>query len=558
MTGRMVPVLELRLPERKKPAHTSFNTNPEAVRTWVDDLPLLNTGHTRQLLNGALDEINSLDIPAENRHAVLELLSVSVMCVIDALKKNFLDKPLPLHGPNLTAAIQALEICNRMATGYRILADDLGTNIDQEAPLAVAIHRALRHLSELLLIHYQIYIQYPDGLWKSIHALYALAEECGIAMLPVSDPASPASEASTIATLYKQILLLSLASPYRMRQKEIRYVYNALFDWARFCRLVPAANARASGLFMLNLQSDTPPVYRALTGDRTTDKYTRILDTTAATGQLHDVLSADNVPESNHTGIGDTATLHQLLLSWGAMPKRKYPRHHHPASIRLVSGINAIHSLIAGPDGYGHGDDEAIMDHHYLPDPTFDSTTSFFTRADEADNLLRGAYAVDTIPGSRIESWNVTDMSAGGYCLLWDNAVASNARVGELVAIGQPEAAPELCWQLGVIRWMKFTAERGLELGIQLLAPAGEAIWMFACGDDFRLDPRAGKRMQGILLPEIRVLGQQASLLLPSLPFHAGCKSILEKNGQRENIILTRQLENTGTFAQYHFTPAGR
>ena len=80
---------------------------------------------------------------------------------------------------------------------------------------------------------------------------------------------------------------------------------------------------------------------------------------------------------------------------------------------------------------------------------------------------------------------------------------------------------------------------------------------MFACDDDFRLDPRAEKRMQGILLPEIRVLGQQPSLLLPSLPFHAGCKSILEKYRHRDNIILTRQLENTGTFAQYHFTLAG-
>jgi cyclic-di-GMP-binding protein len=548
--------MELQLPERKKPARTSFNTNPDAIKAWVDDLPLLNTEQTRQMLNDALDEINTLDIPTENRHMALELLSTSVMCVTDALKKNFLGKPLPLQESDRMSATQALDTCNRMATGYRILADDLGRNVNQESQLAIAIHRSLRYLSELLLIHYQIYIQYPDGLWKSIHALYALAEECSINTLPVTDPTSPASEASTIATIYKQILLLSLACPYRMPQKEIHYIYNALLDWARFCRLVPASNTRANGLFTLNLQSDKPPGYRVLADDRTSDKYTRILDTTAATEQLRDVLSADNVPAVYHTGIGDTETLQQLMLAWGAMPKRKYPRHHRHAAIKLVTGINAIHSLIAGPAGNIEEDDGSISDHHYLPDPTFDSTTSFTTRAEMTDHMLRGAFSAQLERDSHIEFWRIADTSAGGYCLLRDNAIASSARVGELVAIVHQEDDSENNWQLGVIRWMKFTGEHGLELGIQLLAPAGVAIWAFACSDDFQLDPRIGKRMQGILLPEIKVLGQQASLLLPSLPFRAGCTSILEQDGRRENIFLTRQLENTGCFAQFHFSLA--
>ena len=551
--------MELQLPQRKQPVRNSFNTNPEAIKLWVDDLPLLNTVHTLQLLNDALDDINTLDIPADNRHMALELMSTSVMCVTDALKKIFLGKPMPLQEADSTAATQALDILNRMATGYRILADDLGRKLNQENQLAIAIHRALRYLSELLLIHYQIYIQYPDGLWKSIHVLYALAEEYGITTRPVTDPTAPASEESTIATIYMQILLLSLACPYRMRQKEINYVYSALLDWARFCRLVPASNTRTNGLFTLNLQSDSPPVYRALAKDAATDKHTRILDTSAATEQLRNVLSAENVPAVNHTGIGNTDTLQQLMLAWGAMPKRKFPRHHHQHSpVRLLTGINAIHALITGPACQVHEDDDSITDHHYLPDPTFDSSTSFTTRADVADNLLRGAFHADATQGSHIESWHMTDTSAGGYSLLWDNITASNARVGELVAIVQQKEPAEKGWQLGVIRWLKFTGERGLELGVQLLAPAGEAIWAFACNDDFRLDPRTDKRMQGILLPGIEALGQQASLLLPSLPFRPGCTCILERNGRRENIILTRQLENTGYFAQFHFTPAGR
>lgn len=545
--------MELQLPERKKPARSSFDTNPEAVRRWVDDLPLLNTEQTRHLLDGALGEINTLDIPTDNRYMALELLATSVMCVSDALRKQFLGKPLPLQKTDRDAATQALDICNRMATGYRILADDLGRTPYQENQLAVAIHRALRYLSELLLIHYQIYVQYPDGLWEGIHTLYALAEECGITELPVSDPTAPGDEASTIVTVYKQILLLSLACPYRMRQKDIRYVYNALLDWARFSRLVPAGQGRAGGLFMLDLQSDHPPCYRALTENPATDKHIRLLDTSAATNQLHNVLNADNVTGANHTGIGNTDTLQQLMLAWGAMPKRRYPRHHDSAPIRLVTGISAIHALIGGPVAQVAEDDDAIMDHHYLPDPTFDSTTSF---TNQAESPLRGAYTTHPERNSRVEMWRMSDTSAGGYCLLWDNDIASNARVGELAAIVQQDEHAGDHWQLGVIRWMKFTAERGLELGIQLLAPSGTAIWAYACNDDIQVDPRADKRLQGILLPEIRALRQQASLLLPSLPFRSGSLTILEHAGRRERIVLTRQLENTGGFAQFHFATA--
>jgi hypothetical protein len=146
------------------------------------------------------------------------------------------------------------------------------------------------------------------------------------------------------------------------------------------------------------------------------------------------------------------------------------------------------------------------------------------------------------------------NMSAGGFCLLWDNESASCAQVGELVAILPEEKNANDNWQLGVIRWMKFTPEHGLELGIQLLSPGATAVWAYVC--DTGLQP--GTRLQGILLPEIRAINQPASLLLPSLPFRTGCVSKLENQDRTETVILTRQLENTGTFAQYNFSPATR
>jgi hypothetical protein len=144
----------------------------------------------------------------------------------------------------------------------------------------------------------------------------------------------------------------------------------------------------------------------------------------------------------------------------------------------------------------------------------------------------------------------MTNISAGGYSLLWDSDDSSNAQVGELVAIIELDNLSEDNWHLGVVRWMKCTSTYGLELGIQMLSPSAQAVWAYMNESGIH----TGRKMQGILLPEIKVLRQQASLLLPILPFRAGCIATLEATGTLENIKLTRQLENTGSFAQYHFS----
>jgi len=37
------------------------------------------------------------------------------------------------------------------------------------------------------------------------------------------------------------------------------------------------------------------------------------------------------------------------------------------------------------------------------------------------------------------------------------------------------------------------------------------------------------------------------------LSVRTGCSSILEINNETRDIVLSRQLENTGRFAQYHY-----
>lgn len=552
--------MDLQLPQRKQPGNLSFNTGPAALTAWLDDLPLTNTGKCLELLDGALQQINTLMLPPDNLREALERFTIPVISVTDALKKEFLDKPLPLNGNHLVSATQTLELCNNMATGYRILADDLRNNNKDKPQLTIALHRALRYLSEILLTSYRIYIQYPEGLWKTINTLYALAEECNITRHAVTDITLQTPASSSIETVYKQILLLSLACPYRLRQKDIHFVYNTLLDWADSSQLHHMNDEETHGLFSINLQSDDPPSYRNLRDTSAPDAHIRILDTNRMAARMSEYLAAGQDSTDQLAGTDMTETMQRLMLAWGVMPKRRFARHPQEAPVRLVIGLNAINRVALGSVTRKPEAAEDIRDMHYLQDPTFESVTTINTdpfsgkgsrhTATEDSNPFKGAYAADNMSASSSESWKIADISAGGYCLLCDSDKASCAQVGELVALVEAGQHDPDKWQLGTIRRMKFTEERGLELGIQLLSPGARTIWAQPSNNGVS----KGDRIQGVLLPEIAAIRQQASLLLPSLPFRCGSTAMLEDSGKTETVKLTRQLENTGSFAQYHFT----
>ena len=553
--------MEIQLPQRRKPGRQSFNTNGEVVRAWINDLPLTNTVKNLELIAEALEEINQLDLPVQNRLEVLESFVTPVMCVTGALKTLYLGKPLPLEDINLGRATRVLDLFNQMATGYRILISDLDAMVKPGSFLATAIHRALRYLCEILLNNFQIYVQYPDGLWLAIHTLYAQAEQRGITSRSVTDTTLPTPDHSSIETIYKQILLLSLACPYRLRQNEMHHVYSALVKWVGSSHLYHINDAEARGLFAINLSSDEPPIYCAIKEGNLTDGQWYILDTTEMADRMRAVLSEQSAATNGRPGTDNTGTMQRLMLTWGVMPKRRFSRYRQDSHIKLVVGLDSIHRMVAEPVNEQAGDDtgmsEAIDDKQYLKDPTIEQETSFSTErpadgpGNFTDNLLKGAYSVTTRTEQNIESWKMCDMSAGGYCLLWDSERASSARVGELVALSEGEEDSSSNWQLGVVRWMKFTEEHGLELGIQMLSPGARAISALI----HKGKVSTGDKIAGILLPEIKALKQPATLLLPALPFRTGCSSTIDDAGKTEKVQLTRQLENTGSFAQYHYKP---
>jgi hypothetical protein len=574
--------MELKLPELRKTGAGIFKTDPESLRKWVKNLPLVNVDTCVHQMEFGLSEMNGVEIAPAIRSEVLESLTEPVMHITTALQKKLVGRRFPLNQDALNKSNQCIGLHIAMSTGYKLLVAALAREPGAGTRLALPMQRAIRYLTEALIASYQVYGQQREGIWADLHALYTLAMKHGLQDHQEIDTIRKDPALTSVETAYKQLLLLSLASPYRLRPAEIRQVYDLLAGWAPYCAFQSAQERDASGLFTCQLSSDDPPRYRQLTRRELLDASWLILNTSGLTELANAALNEVRAKNRLRSGLPAENTLKRLMLSWGVMPERQGARRRQQVPIQLVLGLAAVHRLFTQPapkeKPTARPESTPTEQLDYWFDPTFERPTTIATKspaggktartAGERANPflpsgqypLKGAYALGK-PGKfrddqqipMIESWKMVDVSVGGYCLLWESNDVSSAQVGELVAIRTGTEADRDGWKLGVVRWMKFTPKRGLILGVQLMASAATPVSAAL----FRDEAAAENTSQGLLLSDNAALKQPASLLLPSLPFRSGSLCTLTRGEQDEKIILVRELENTGSFAQFHFVGAG-
>ncbi|VAW76427.1 hypothetical protein MNBD_GAMMA15-1720 [hydrothermal vent metagenome] len=572
--------MQLSVPNRTSPKSGSFDSNPVSVKDWIDHLPMANVGETTKLLFEALNDLNHQDIPAQQRFKTLELLQKPIRYVTDHMKKHVIGRPLPPMMKNLKIAHLSREITHALATGYKVLVMEqiAGVGRKDKKLLLTAIHRSVKLLGLVLLKAYQVYEPYPEAVWLEINSLYRYAESNGLHRSKVLDAVATLQHNSTVADIYKQILLLALACPYRLRHGEADEIYNALEDWASFCDL-KTFGQQPKALFAANLDADEPPSYLVLRDSNENQGTIRTLDT----GRLAEhIRSATSEGRSKRPTVVKPATLRHLMLAWGVMPKRRYSRVKDQSRVIVSMGLSSIHYFVSGEVAFNqapvseechtdlkgnqeqalrieeparYGAQNVQTDNNSLPD-VWEMDYRIEGEASPSDlqtAVARAASGMQLNPSHRTQNWKMVNISAGGYCLLWDNLETTRAQVGELLGIREESDPNTFHWRLGVIRWLKFADKRGLDLGVQMLSPGAVAI----AG---RPDQRGAKDdafTRGLLLPEIVTLQQSATLLLPSPPFRVGDTAIVNCHGKNVRVELTKLVENTGSFAQFQFTAMG-
>lgn len=559
------------LPEQRKPGRDSFNTKPRKVAAWIAELPMGNVGETARQVFGALHQSNRLRIGWEERFRLLEALRPPLAYLGEALQKRYTGLPFPLQAKTLRIAALAADLYGEMALGYKIAIEDMLSHsflFRNRRTLTVMVHRALRYLNRALLTSYQVYSPPRGEVWADLHRLYHFAETRRLHQTSVTDKEQEVLPKTSIATAYKQALLLALASPYRLRQGEVCVVSTTLEVWAHLAQLLPYdPNADPNTpLFVIDLVSNEEPTHLAFSHFSCQNGHCRLLDLAHLRVTVHEELervSAGSVTELKRR-FGNTLSvdlLRRLTLSWGVPPKRGFDRNEIRGQTVVVAGLSMVHRAIGGlATGFGDtATGQPTATPAFSGAATFESrpVRSAESRKTDVWNVYQprpGAPApskpkpqVTAPPPSPMEpqSWEVRDESDGGYRIARGGSDTQGIHVGDLIGLRPPGAADDSSWGIGVVRWFRHSGTEELEVGVQSICRHGTP-----AAARTRLPNGSHTETQRvILLPQG---GEQPpSLLAPPLLFNVGTLLLVTAGVREQRLQLTGLLESTGSFAQF-------
>jgi len=571
--------LKLILPERAPAPEDSFFLDVEEVGVWVSNLPITNTGETSKQTFKALVELNRISISNRKRLAIANMFRPVVRHLVSNLSKYYLDAPIPLTAKNQKIVILCRELHMELANSYKIIIERMASGQAEEYQkklMIVALHQAIHYLSKVLYYSVIVYNPYPGNVWREIHQLYLFAEQNGVADVRIKQGDNNSD--STTRELYQNALLLAMASPYGLRQKEIENLLEKITEWSRYIHIL-AAKPGTEGQFFIEADKDNPPLHISMQEGTSSFCYT--LDTIKLTQHLRTELKTIY---TNHSKgpiftkeLQTTAPLlRKIIKSLTYEPQRGFIRTNLNFKLDIAVGISEIHSQITSNKNIQF-DNSTIKSEATSEEDQSESSflDSYFSADDESIQIVPLDHPVDEITtapqqaiGTNIEqddgapawtkqtqhevnetfSCKTINESAGGYCINWKGDDAPKIKVGELIGIQSATDHSQFC--VGIARWLKQLPEIGLQLGYEIISPTTEVAVI-------HIQPHgklSGIKQKCLFLPRNRASSQPACLLLPIMNIQIGAEIEIEITDKRRPAKLVRLLESTGTFGQYEFT----
>jgi len=566
-------------------AQGGIPTQPRKLRRWLEELPMVNMGDaTRQFFEG-LRALNDTELPPADRLELMETLRPTASSVLDHLGRHFLNRSLPLPEKSQRIAELNRTLLNQLSLGYEMVVEGLvkGGNARQlEKHLARACYRALRYRSATLIHAWRLYAPSPDNLWSGIHGLYKAAETHGTQDKRIPDDRLHQQDRGSVADAYVRTCTLALAHPPSLRMGELDRVSDYLEAAAHTAVIVDSPMPdKSNGVYMVDLDSGQGPGHVNM-ADLPRGPGVRLLNLTPLIHELRETLQHGGKPRATDMS---TDLMRRLVDGWSHIGKRRFSRAHRDDEINVAIGLANIHGAIAeeleqvygtpeSKNDFGDLSLQAITDNHRSDTQgQFLAQTDALGDSDAWDMVGRGNVVTDAyltnkrnnnnargqVPIRAIglgsidgEAWQVVNASAGGFCLRWQGHQTSRAQVGELIGLREKEGS-HYQWRVGLIRWMLNKAERGLEIGVQVLAPKTLLITL----ESSSMGQPAGNPVEALMLPAIKTIQQPPTLLVPARRFRVGDQVIVNLAGRAMRVKLSSLGEQTSLFSQFRYASLG-
>lgn len=568
------PPIQFDIPDQDLARLSFCDADADAIKEWIESLPMANLGSVSRSLYQALGEINRVKASPHDRFEILETIRSTVMYVYDGLKKHYLNQPIILPEQPQKVAKLSEALINRLTEGYRVVAvqcqDKMkGFSLSKPTSLmAAACYRAIADSQYNLLRYYQLYQPENQEFWRNIHKTAMLARNHKLSGVNISDVVDK-DGSHTLEGAYIQMNLLGCMRANQLRQKDITKVSDWVKGWLDKVKLINV-DLDSDKHLIIDPSLDQPAVYQKFY-EGEYNEHCRSIDTSTLIQYMKTL--AD--PESNDVETPLARTLiHHLISAWGTLSDRTFMRLDTKESLSICIGLTATHLFIS--EGlsfnellYGHGSTVSSNDTFHVDaagnrivddawgmgadsKPRESSMHIELESLDYYGTSHQGGKSGSVIDMEKYHEYSVQmiNISPGGYCLEWPKDPPSQIRTGEVIGIKEKH---HNTWSIGAIRWVKQSPGKennGVRLGVELLSPAAAPYGgkvLSARGD------KNSEFMRVMILPEIKSIGQPMTMITPSISFKEGQKAVIMQNGQESTILLTKQVAVTGSYYQFEF-----
>ncbi len=490
-------------------------TRPAKIIKFLNALPVTNILETSQALQEELEILNRQKVAADTRIKALETYRPAIIATTESLASHYCNAPLPLPEQEKQYAALANTLWTEMAYGYKLALLDFEAKLFKfggTKPIALCLHRILDALRMQLEIYYETYRAQPPSLWGELHQVYSFAVQRELETSTVEDPVR--NQLLPISHIYKQALLLSLADPQHLSQRDIKLTCDYITRFAHLTQLQrPETIENPAAIFLISSNRDKPPVPLGKRLRKVDEEQDFFLLTMDLARQIHQHIKQGQLgPFPAQAGLPESASqpryqdlLTYLLRHWGASPKRIFTRTPKNDGIELAIGLPALHHTL----------------------------------------ITKNLSTSDNIPGKlpRNSRWQALNISAGGMALRKLPAAEAHLHIGDLVGV---RISHTTHWAIGVLRWASHTENRHLDIGIQLLAPEAKPI---------NMQTEDNGAVPLFLLPEIPTLKQSPSLIgAPGTYGPAKTIELLLEDGSHQRVMITRLIERTNQFDHFQFS----
>lgn len=538
------------IPNELKRDHLSFCENSvKSIQEWGNNLTILQLGDSSKSLFNALIEVSELKCQETLRFDLIQALHPILENVLNSLEKHFFNQSLITSDRNEHIIELAFLIRTQFAKIYIDITKRSHTILSQQkfslfalklkknlqTARIVASYYALQQLSLLLYQQQILYSTQLPGQWLIAHQLMSSAMQHNYHLNNVNLIQGTQHQLQNINQAYAQLILLDIFNTHQIRPSEIQGLYLCTFDWAKLIYI--SSRETTVSRYIIDSTKDHPPLYNIHQ-----DKNYKP-DIFIATQHLLDHLNMNDGKHKEKFSANEKVFLtpalhfhiHNLLTN---NIERRHERYKHSAKIKICFGLSVAHYYLSKGN---HFKDSLNLNAHYK----LQDAAQLMHHFNGGQKIEQSHKTLDR-EAKKIYQVDVVDISVNGYRIKWSGETPKNLKTGEFILVQENAQSP---WRGGVIRWIKQSSEKSLELGLEILAQD-----IVPCAFYLQTDRNNGNYHPALLMQTKQLDEVSISLILPGIQMLKDKQTILLRLGTEElRVYLVKPLLITQSVMCFNF-----